>query len=96
MNRLRTGEGYFSLQQNTWTDDYEMTGEERRMWAKMRMMPTDIADIGAPTYTFLANGRGANEGLEYLFKAGERVRLLAASDKGTSLYRSAWIGWRVS
>jgi CopA family copper-resistance protein len=75
MNRLRTGEGYFNRQQNTWTDDYKMSGEERRMWAEMRMMPTDIADIGAPTYTFLANGRGPTEGLEYLFRRGERVRL---------------------
>ncbi len=75
MNRLRTGEGYFNHQQNTWTDDYKMSGEERRMWAEMRMMPTDIADIGAPTYTFLANGRGPTEGLEYLFRRGERVRL---------------------
>lgn len=75
MNRLRTGEGYFNRQQNTWTDDYPMSGEERRMWAEMRMMPTDIADIGAPTYTFLANGRGPTEGLEYLFRPGERIRL---------------------
>ncbi len=75
MNRLRTGEGYFNRQQNTWTDDYDMSAEERRMWAQMRMMPTDIADIGGKTYTFLANGRGPNEGMEYLFRPGERIRL---------------------
>ncbi|OYY66031.1 copper resistance system multicopper oxidase [Sphingomonas sp. 28-62-11] len=75
MNRLRTGGGYFNYRQNTLTDDYPMSAEERRMWGKMRMMPTDIADIGAPTYTFLANGRGPTEGMEYLFRSGERVRL---------------------
>ncbi len=75
MKRLRTGEGFFNRQQNTWTDDYPMSGEERRMWGRMRMMPTDIADIGGKTYTFLANGRGPKEGMEYLFKAGERIRL---------------------
>lgn len=75
MKRLRTGEGFFNRQQNTWTDDYPMSGEERRMWGKMRMMPTDIADIGGKTYTFLANGRGPKEGMEYLFRAGERIRL---------------------
>lgn len=75
MKRLRTGEGYFNRQQNTWTDDYPMTGEERRMWGQMRMMATDIADIGGKTYTFLANGRGPKEGMEYLFRAGERIRL---------------------
>lgn len=86
MNRLRTGEGYFNRQQNTWTDDYPMSGEERRMWAKMRMMPTDIADIGSPTYTFLANGRGPAEGLEYLFRAGERIRLRVINGSAQSFF----------
>ncbi len=75
MNRLRTGGGYFNYRQNTLTDDYPMSAEERRMWGKMRMMSTDIADIGEPTYTFLANGRGPSEGMEYLFRPGERLRL---------------------
>ncbi|MGB7374412.1 copper resistance system multicopper oxidase [Pontixanthobacter sp.] len=86
MNRLRTGEGYFNRQQNTWTDDYPMTGEERRMWAQMRMMPTDIMDIGSPTYTFLANGRGPTEGLEYLFRAGERIRLRIINGSAQSFF----------
>ena len=75
MTRLRTGEGYFNRQLKSWTDRYAMSGAERRMWAEMRMPPTDIADVSAPTYTYLANGLGAKEGLEYPFKPGERVRL---------------------
>jgi len=75
MSRLRTGEGYFNEQLSSWTDKYPMSGAERRMWAEMRMLPTDIADVSAPTYTYLANGRGAKEGLEYLFSRGERIRL---------------------
>ena len=86
MNRLRTGEGYFNRQQNTWTDDYPMSGEERRMWAQMRMMPTDIMDIGSPTYTFLANGRGPTEGMEYLFRAGERIRLRIINGSAQSFF----------
>lgn len=86
MNRLRTGGGYFNRQQNTWTDDYPMSAAERRMWAGMRMMPTDIADVGAPTYTFLANGRGPTEGLEYLFLAGERVRLRIINGSAQSFF----------
>ena len=86
MNRLRTGEGYFNRQQTTWTDDYPMSGEERRMWAEMRMMPTDIADIGAPTYTFLANGRGPSEGMEYMFRSGERVRLRIINGAAQSFF----------
>jgi CopA family copper-resistance protein len=75
MSRLRTGEGYFNDKLSSWTDKYPMSGAERRMWAEMRMLPTDIADVSAPTYTYLANGRGAGEGLEYLFRRGERIRL---------------------
>jgi CopA family copper-resistance protein len=75
MRKLRTGEHYFNHQLPNWSDKYPMSGAERRMWAQMRMSPTDIADVSAPTYTYLANGRGANEGLEYLFKPGEKVRL---------------------
>lgn len=86
MNRLRTGEHHFNRQMNSWTDDYPMSGAERRMWAKMRMMPTDIMDIGAPTYTFLANGRGPKEGLEYLFRAGERLRLRIINGSAQSFF----------
>ncbi len=86
MSRLRTGEGYFNRQLSSWTDDYSMSGEERRMWAEMRMMPTDIMDIGAPTYTFLANGRGPTEGLEYLFRPGERVRLRVINGSAQSFF----------
>ena len=71
MSRLRTGEGYFNDKLSSWTDKYPMSGAERRMWAEMRMLPTDIADVSAPTYTYLANGRGAED----LFRRGERIRL---------------------
>jgi FtsP/CotA-like multicopper oxidase with cupredoxin domain len=75
MDRLRKGEGYFNYQQTSWADDYPLTAEDRRMWAQMRMPATDIADVTGSTYTYLANGRGPKEGLEYLFNPGERVRL---------------------
>ena len=75
MDRLRKGEGYFNYQQTSWTDDYPLTAEDRRMWGAMRMPATDIADVTGSTYTYLANGRGPKEGLEYLFRAGERIRL---------------------
>ncbi|WP_156840624.1 copper resistance system multicopper oxidase [Novosphingobium aquimarinum] len=86
MDRLRKGEGYFSRQLTTWTDDYPLSGEDRRMWARMRMMPTDIMDVSAPTYTFLANGRGPDEGMEFLFKPGERVRLRIINGAAQSFF----------
>lgn len=75
MDRLRKGEGYFNYQQTAWADDYPLSAEDRRMWAEMRMPATDIADVTGSTYTYLANGRGPKEGLEYLFTPGERIRL---------------------
>ncbi len=75
MDRLRKGEGYFNYQQTAWSDDYKLSAADRRMWAKMRMPTTDIADVTGSTYTYLANGRGPKEGLEYLFRPGERIRL---------------------
>jgi FtsP/CotA-like multicopper oxidase with cupredoxin domain len=75
MNRLKKGEGYFNYQQLAASDAYPLSGADRRMWTQMRMLPTDISDVTGSTYTYLANGRGPNEGLEYAFKPGERIRL---------------------
>ena len=75
MDRLRKGEGYFNYQQTSWADEYPLSAADRRMWAEMRMPATDIADVTGSTYTYLANGHGPKEGLEYLFNPGERIRL---------------------
>lgn len=75
MKKLKVSEGYFSMQKTSATDDYPLSAEERRMWGRMRMMPTDIADVSAPTYSYLINGHGPEDGLELAYKPGERVRL---------------------
>ncbi len=75
MKKLKVSEGYFSQQKTATFDRYDMSGEERRMWGRMRMMPTDIADVSAPTYTYMINGHGPEDGLELPFEPGERVRL---------------------
>ena len=56
------------------------------MWAEMRMMPTDILDVTGATYTYLANGHGPAEGLEYLFRPGERVRLRIINGSAMSFF----------
>ncbi|ROT94025.1 copper resistance system multicopper oxidase [Altererythrobacter sp. FM1] len=86
MSKLKKGEGYFNYQQRTLTDDYPLTGEERRMWAEMRMMPTDILDVTGSTYTYLANGHGPQEGLEYLFSRGQRVRIRVINGSAMSFF----------
>ncbi|WP_323137547.1 copper resistance system multicopper oxidase [Dyella subtropica] len=48
---------------------------ERRMWQQMRMNPTDLADVSAMAYTYLANGHAPAGNWTGLFNAGEKVRL---------------------
>ncbi len=51
------------------------TIENRAAWARMRMSPSDIADITGHTYTYLMNGMAPESNWTGLFRPGERVRL---------------------
>jgi CopA family copper-resistance protein len=48
---------------------------ERRMWNRMRMDPSDLADVSASAYTYLMNGAAPARNWTALFARGERVRL---------------------
>ena len=48
---------------------------DRMEWGKMRMSPTDIADVTSATYTYLLNGHPPGANWTGLFRPGERVRL---------------------
>ena len=56
-------------------DGWPATRADRAMWGRMRMSPTDLADVGAPTYTYLVNGQAPDANWTALFARGERVRL---------------------
>ena len=60
---------------DTRRDGFMPTMKERLMWSKMRMMPTDFADITGHYYTYLMNGRDPDSNWTGLFKPGEKVRL---------------------
>ncbi len=49
--------------------------KDRWTWGKMRMDPTDIADITGHHFTFLMNGLAPDTNWTGLFRPGERVRL---------------------
>ena len=51
------------------------TIENRAMWGDMRMMPTDLADVSANTYTYLVNGTTPAANWTALFRRGEKIRL---------------------
>jgi FtsP/CotA-like multicopper oxidase with cupredoxin domain len=48
---------------------------ESGAWARMRMSPTDRADVSAATYTYLVNGRTPAGNWTGVYTPGERVRL---------------------
>jgi FtsP/CotA-like multicopper oxidase with cupredoxin domain len=48
---------------------------DRATWSRMRMNPTDIADVSGFAYTFLLNGLDAGANWTGVFAAGEKVRL---------------------
>jgi len=49
--------------------------EDRTMWARMRMDPTDISDVTGMTYLFLMNGLAPDANWTGPFRPGERVLL---------------------
>jgi CopA family copper-resistance protein len=77
--RLKQEGGFFNRQKLTLMDRLKgrnpLTPEERDMFARMRMDPTDISDVTEAAYTFLINGHSPAENWTGLFRAGERVRL---------------------
>jgi CopA family copper-resistance protein len=92
MDRLRQEAGYFNRQRMTLAGrlrgdpEHQMSPEDRRMWARMRMDPTDILDVGGATYTYLVNGHGPQENWTGLFRPGERVRLRIINAGAMSIF----------
>jgi CopA family copper-resistance protein len=61
--------------EDTRRDGLSATVDDRLMWGKMRMSPTDIMDVTGATYTFLMNGQPPGANWTGLFRPGEKVRL---------------------
>ena len=78
MRKLKAMGGYFNMNKQTFAGKLkgrDQSAAERRMWARMRMDPTDIADVTGSTYTYLVNGHDTTGNWTGLFIPGERVRL---------------------
>jgi CopA family copper-resistance protein len=92
IEKLKNEPGYFNRQRITLAgrlgDDPEhrMPAEDRRMFAQMRMDPTDILDVTGSTYTYLINGHGPQENWTGLFRPGERVRLRIINSGAQSIF----------
>ncbi|HEY6823349.1 MAG TPA: copper resistance system multicopper oxidase [Steroidobacteraceae bacterium] len=59
---------------------------QRSMWGKMRMDPTDLADVGGAAYTYLINGVTPAGNWTALFRRGERVRLRVINGSSMSFF----------
>ena len=83
ISKLKKQSGYFNFQQRTMDEFFSdlskygssPTWENYLMWARMRMDPTDFADVTGHAYTYLMNGLSPETNWTGLFRPGERVRL---------------------
>lgn len=81
--RLKKEPGYYNQNSGTLGGFVHDAGQhglastlrERWMWARMRMAPTDLADVTGQAYTYLMNGRAPDDNFTALFAPGEPVRL---------------------
>merc|ERR1711879_510228 len=93
-SKLKVESDVYNLSQSTFFDftrDVSDMGlqsalEKRQMWNRMRMNPTDLADLSAATMTYLMNGTTPAGNWTGLFKPGERVRLRFINAASNSFY----------
>jgi len=85
MAKLKAKGGYFNRNRQTATSG-TMSAADRAKWGRMRMDPTDIADVNGTTYTFLVNGHGPAENWTGLFAPGERVRLRVVNASAMTIF----------
>ncbi|MBB4659926.1 copper resistance system multicopper oxidase [Parvularcula dongshanensis] len=92
-HQLKTMSDSLNFQKRTLGDlfaDAEEDGlgaavKNRMAWGKMRMTPTDIADVTGETYTYLINGHGPEDDWTALFEPGQRVRMRVINASAMSL-----------
>jgi CopA family copper-resistance protein len=81
--KLKKQSGYYNFNKRTLFDFFRDASDQglgaaisdRLDWNRMRMDPTDIADVTGYTYTFLVNGRPPVANWTALYRRGERIRL---------------------
>jgi CopA family copper-resistance protein len=83
MAKLKKQSDYYNHHKRTVGDFIEDVSQkgwsvavaDRKMWAEMKMNPTDLADVSGDTYTYLMNGQAPNGNWTGIFKPGEKLRL---------------------
>lgn len=83
MKKMKQMPGYFNFQKRTVGEflsdtrkyGWKNTVDNYMMWSRMRMDPTDFADVTGIAYTYLMNGMTSGANWTGLFNPGEKVRL---------------------
>ena len=83
LSKLKKQSDYYNFHKRTVSDFVDDVSEkgwsaavaDRKMWAEMKMSPTDLADVSGYTYTYLMNGQAPNGNWTGIFKPGEKIRL---------------------
>ncbi|VVO15184.1 copper resistance system multicopper oxidase [Pseudomonas fluorescens] len=70
-NKRTVGDFIHDVSEKGWGS----TIADRKMWAEMKMNPTDLADISGATYTYLMNGQSPDMNWTGVFRPGEKLRL---------------------
>ncbi|MDI3356255.1 copper resistance system multicopper oxidase [Pseudomonas sp. UYIF39] len=70
-NKRTVGDFIHDVSEKGWGS----TVVDRKMWAEMKMNPTDLADVSGATYTYLMNGQAPNSNWTGVFRPGEKLRL---------------------
>ena len=97
--KMKVNPGHFNMQRQTLSgllSGKDQSLKERVEWGKMRMDPTDIADVNGSTYTFLVNGYGPKDNWTALFAPGERVRLRIINASAMSIFNVRIPGLRLT
>jgi len=89
---LKMSSEYYQYARRTLTDffysvekhGFRRAWENALMWGKMRMLPTDLADVTG--YIFLTNGKTSEQNWTGLFKLGERIRLRFINGSAMSFF----------
>ncbi|WP_395601696.1 copper resistance system multicopper oxidase [Pseudomonas sp. A1230] len=70
-NKRTVGDFIHDVSEKGWGS----TVADRKMWAEMKMNPTDLADVSGSTYTYLMNGQAPGMNWTGVFRPGEKLRL---------------------
>lgn len=94
LSNLKKQAGYYNFQRRTageFMADVRRQGwwatvQDYLAWDRMRMDPTDFADVTGYTFTYLMNGRSPEGNWTGLFRPGERVRLRVINAAAMTLF----------